>query len=87
MDLKCQHELILYLKNWSKDHKHSVIGVFHDINHAMELADHLLVLEKGHIKALGKAEEIIKSGLLNDVYEMDIKKYMLNSLKKWEFVN
>ena len=87
LDLKCQHELILYLKDWSKDHKHSVIGVFHDINHAMELADHLLVLEKGHIKALGKAEEIIKSGLLNDVYEMDIKKYMLNSLKKWEFVN
>lgn len=84
LDLKSQKELIDYLKEWSKDHKHSVIGVFHDINHAMELGDYLLVLNKGSVIGLGKPEEIVNSNLLNDVYEMDVTAYMVDSLKRWE---
>ena len=84
LDLKSQKELIDYLKEWSKDQKHSVIGVLHDINHAMELADYLLVLEEGNVMALGKPKEIINSNLLNDLYHMDVAAYMVNSLKKWE---
>lgn len=84
LDLKSQRELIHYLKKWSKDHKHSVIGVFHDINHALELADYLLVLGKDGAMIFGKPEEIINSNLLNEVYEMDVAGYMIDCLKKWE---
>lgn len=84
LDLKSQKDLIDYLKEWSKDYKHSVIGVFHDINHAMELGDYLLVLDKGNSMKLGKPQEIINSNLLNDVYEMDVAAYMVNALKKWK---
>lgn len=86
LDLKSQKELIVYLKKWTIDHKHSLIGVFHDLNHAMEVGDYLLVLEKGNAKALGKPEDIIKSHLLNEVYEMDIAGYMVNSLKRCEAI-
>ncbi|KYH28157.1 MULTISPECIES: ABC transporter ATP-binding protein [Clostridium] len=84
LDLKSQRELIYYLKRWSKDYNHSVIGVFHDINHALELADYLLVLAKDNVMVFGKPEEIINSKLLDEVYEMDVAGYMIDCLKKWE---
>lgn len=84
LDLKHQAELIDFLKSWSKENNHTVIGVLHDINLAMRLADSALVLENGKTAAYGKADEIISSNLLNKVYDMDVVGYMVDSLKRWE---
>lgn len=84
LDLKHQSELIDFLKNWAKEKNHTVIGVLHDINLAMRLADSALVLHNGITKAYGKSDEIISSDLLNDVYDMDVVGYMVDSLKRWE---
>lgn len=84
LDLRYQKELIDYLKDWSKEDGHSVIGVFHDINLAMDLADEILVMEKGKIAGLGDPKSIMKKDLFNRVYEMDIVGYMVDSLKQWE---
>lgn len=84
LDLRYQKELIDYLNKWSKEGEHSVIGVFHDINLAMGLADNILVLDNGKCVGYGKPEKIITSNLLNKVYEMDIVGYMVDSLKQWE---
>lgn len=84
LDLKYQKELIDYLYKWSKEGNHSVIGVFHDINLAMELADNILVLDEGKTVGYGKPEDIISNNLLNQVYKMDIVDYMVKSLKRWE---
>ena len=86
LELKSQRELIHYLKKWSKDYNHSVIGVFHDINHALELADYLLVLGQDNAMVFGKPEEILNSNLLNEAYEMDVAGYMHECFKKWERV-
>lgn len=84
LDLRYQKELIDYLKNWSLEGGHTVIGVFHDINLAMGLADNILVMENGKSAGLGKPEDIINDKLLNRVYEMDIVGYMVDSLRQWE---
>ncbi|MBC8589871.1 ABC transporter ATP-binding protein [Wansuia hejianensis] len=84
LDLRYQKELIDYLKEWSKEDRHAVIGVFHDINLAMDLADQVLVMEKGKAVSLGKPEEVIKDHTLNRVYEMDIVGYMVDSLEQWK---
>jgi len=84
LDLKNQAELIDYLKEWSKIDGHTVIGVLHDINLAMRLADNVLVLDNGKTAALGKADEVITSNLLNKVYDMDVVGFMTDSLKRWE---
>lgn len=84
LDLKHQAELIDFLKGWSKENNHTVIGVLHDINLAMRLADSALVLQNGITKAYGRADEIISPELLNEVYEMDVVGYMIDSLKRWE---
>lgn len=84
LDLRYQKELIDYLNKWSKEGGHSVIGVFHDINLAMGLADNILVLDKGKSVGFGKPKELITNNLLNKVYEMDIVGYMVDSFKQWE---
>lgn len=84
LDLRYQKELIDYLKEWSKEEGHSVIGVFHDINLAMDLADEILLMEEGQVAGIGSHEEIFRGNLINRVYEMDIAGYMINSLKQWE---
>ncbi len=84
LDLKNQAELIDFLKGWSKEEGHSVIGVLHDLNLAMKLADNVLLLDKGKIAAYGKTEDIFSSKIIDNVYEMDVTEYMIDLLKYWE---
>lgn len=87
LDLKNQTELIDFLKGWSKQEGHSVIGVLHDLNLALKLADNVLLLDKGKTKAYGKTEDVVSSKIMNDVFDMDIAGYMVDSLKHWEFID
>ena len=84
LDLKSQIELIEYLKKWSAEGERTVIGVLHDVNLAMQLSDNLLVMKDGEAKALGKAGEVITANLLEDVYEIDVVRYMTESFRRWE---
>ncbi|MGD9568423.1 MAG: ABC transporter ATP-binding protein [Sedimentibacter sp.] len=83
LDLKNQTELIEFLKGWSKEEGHTVIGVLHDLNLAMRLADNVLLLNNGKVAAYGKAEDVVSSKIINDVYDMDVTGYMVDSLKQW----
>ncbi|MCL2391194.1 MAG: ABC transporter ATP-binding protein [Oscillospiraceae bacterium] len=83
LDLKCQIELIEYLRKWAREESRAVVGVLHDINLAMRLSDYLIVMKEGKILANGKADEIIADGKLNQVYEIDVAEYMRGSLEKW----
>lgn len=87
LDLRYQKELIDHLKEWSREEGHSVIGVFHDINLALELADDVMVMEDGRSAGMGSPEEIIKSNILDQVYQMDIAEYMLDTFKQWDRLN
>jgi len=85
LDLKCQIEIIEYLKIWSQKENRAVIGVLHDINQAIRLSERLIVMKDGLIQADGCANEIISSGLLDRVYEINVSEYMKSSLEKWTF--
>lgn len=81
LDLKNQIELIEFLKNWSKTKQRSVVGVFHDINLALRLADNFLFLKDGRAAAYGKPQGIISSSLLKEIYGTDVLLWMEESLK------
>jgi len=83
LDLKCQTELIAYLKEWAKEGNRAVIGVLHDINLAMQLSENLLVMKDGEVQAAGRVDEILADGLLNETYEMDVTRYMQSTLQRW----
>lgn len=83
LDIRHQLELIDYLKKWTADGKHSVIGVLHDINLALRLSDQVLIMKDGEFKATGAFDEVVTSELLGEIYETDIAGFMRDSFEKW----
>lgn len=83
LDLKYQIELVDYLREWSKTNHRCVIGVLHDINLALSFADRILLMDKGEISAL-EGLSAFDLDLIDNIYQADVKSYMLNSLKRWE---
>jgi len=83
LDLKHQIELLDFLQTWVKENNKKLIGVFHDLNLARRFADTALVINNGIIAANGKIDDVLKSEVLNDVYGIDIRRFMKESLENW----
>ena len=83
LDMKCQMELLDYLKGWIASGEHAVIGVFHDINLALHLSDQLLFIKDGTIAGRGRFAEVATPAFLESVYDMDVAGYMIKSYQKW----
>ncbi|NLY72924.1 MAG: ABC transporter ATP-binding protein [Tissierellia bacterium] len=84
MDVKYQIDVVNFLKDWALKEGKAVVGVFHDINLAMELTDNLMFMKEGRIHGMGSAQELITSTFLEEIYEMDIVSYMVRSLERWK---
>ena len=87
LDLKYQLELVEYLKKWTADSKRTIIGVMHDINLAMKLSENVMVMKDGEVKALGKSDDVITDALMEEVYDIDVGKYMREFLGRWDAVS
>ncbi|MBR6767363.1 MAG: ABC transporter ATP-binding protein [Clostridia bacterium] len=84
LDVRHQVELIDYLHNWTADGKHSVIGVFHDVNLALRLTDNVLFMHEGRIIRQGEFHAIADADFLKSIYGMDLAAFMRQSLSNWE---
>ena len=84
LDLKVQSDMMEYLDSWSKEPGHTLIGVYHDINLALAMADTLVVLKDGRIIACGSYEEIRARNALDQAFDMDIASYMKKQYERWE---
>ncbi len=93
LDLKYQDELLSFLKEWSsgktvlqdgKEVSNTLIGVFHDINMALNLCDEIMFIKDGKILANGKGSEVLKDDILFSVYDMDVSAYMKKMMRFWD---
>ena len=84
LDIRHQIELIDYLKGWTADGKHSVVGVFHDVNLALRLTDRVLFMKDGRMTGGGRFGEVAGRAFLTELFGMDIAAYMVESLEKWK---
>lgn len=84
LDLKHQIELLNLLKVWVKENNKILISVFHDLNIARQFGDTAIVMNNGKIAANGKINEVLNSDVLNDVYGINIRNFMRESLEKWK---
>jgi len=84
LDLKHQIELLDFLKDWVKENNKMLIGVFHDLNMARLFGDTAIVMNNGRIAANGKIDDVLNSDVLNNVYEIDVNKFMKDALEKWK---
>ena len=83
LDLKYQVELVQELKAWAAGEGRCVVGVLHDVNLALDLADLFLLMEEGRARYFGPPAEFDPAAL-NRVYQMDVGGYMRRSLQRWE---
>lgn len=82
LDLKFQIEILDYLINWARDNNRAIVGVLHDINHAMRLSEYIVAMLAGKITKQGKGT--ISDELLQTVYDVDVAGYMRNTLAVWD---
>lgn len=84
LDLKNQIEFIHYLKLWSLKNNRIVIGVFHDLNLAMQFADRIILMNEGKIISNGIPEEVLEGNELKTAYDTDVKEYMRKAYSFWK---
>lgn len=83
LDFKNQIDLLENLNEWVKTNNKIVIGVLHDLNLVQYFADKVLMIQSGKVVSYGRPEDVLKGEILNDIYGMDIKEFMVNILQKW----
>lgn len=71
MDMKHQCELLDVIRHLRDDFGKTVISVFHDINHALEVSDKICLLKDGEIYDMGKPEDVLTEKSIADVYEVN----------------
>ncbi len=99
-DLRCDYEiftdcllytsdaaddsLLEHLSKWAKDNNKIVIGVLHDLNLVHYFSDAVCLLNHGEIVCYGSSREVFNGDYLKEVYNIDIKEFMLEVLEKWK---
>ena len=84
LDLKYQLELLTFIKIWAKERDKTAVAVLHDLNLVRSYADRVIVMDKGRIVTCGTPLEALERATLNAVYEIDVRRFMLESLGKWQ---
>lgn len=84
LDFKNQIDLLENLKEWIKINNKIVVGVLHDLNLVQYFADNVLMLQNGQVVSYGPPQKVLNDPILDDLYGIDIKGFMLNILKRWE---
>ncbi|SDY74243.1 ABC transporter ATP-binding protein [Tindallia californiensis] len=68
MDLKHQWELLGIISHLKEKFGKTVISVFHDINHALEVSDQICLLHQGKVHQMGNSEQVITEKSIKEVY-------------------
>ena len=84
LDLKHQVELLEYLSLWAKENNRAVVAVLHDLNLARRYAHRAVLLCQGILVSQGDCDAVLSGELLQETYGLDIKAFMLESLRKWQ---
>jgi iron complex transport system ATP-binding protein len=84
LDLKHQIELLEYLSIWAKENNRAVIAVLHDLNMARRFAGRAFLLRQGLLVSSGMCDSVLSGEILKETYGLDIKAFMLESLRKWQ---
>lgn len=71
LDLHHQYRLMDMLEHVVRDHGTTVVVALHDLALAARYCDTVLVLENGHVAALGAPAEVLTQSLLRDTFGVD----------------
>ena len=72
LDLRYQVETLDIVRDLADEHGVAVGVVLHDLNQAAAVADHVVLLHTGRVRAAGRPAEVFTAGLLTEVYGLPI---------------
>ena len=93
LDLKYQAELTDFLNDLRKkstvtkdgrEVKNTLVGVYHDINMALLVADTFLLLRNGEVLSFDKKEKALTPDNLRVLYDIDVEAYMKKRVSLWK---
>ncbi|MDO9455463.1 ABC transporter ATP-binding protein [Nocardioides sp.] len=73
LDLRYQVEILDLVRDLADEHDVAVGIVLHDLNHASGVADTIVLLHQGHVRATGAPVEVLTGDLLTEVYGLRIE--------------
>lgn len=68
MDMKYQCQLLSVVRDLKKSFRKTIISVFHDINHAVEISDKVYLLKDGRVYFQGDSDNVITEENIENVY-------------------
>ncbi len=81
LDIRFQFEILHLLKELNDKQHKTVIMVLHEIQHALNYADFIVLLDHGKICAYDTAHNILQSGAIEKVFKIKIKQLRDNDEK------
>ncbi|GAB3030037.1 ABC transporter ATP-binding protein [Nocardioides flavus (ex Wang et al. 2016)] len=73
LDLRYQVEILDLVRDLADTLGTALGVVLHDLNHAASVADDLVLLHRGRVRASGPAHEVLRDDVLTEVYEIDVR--------------
>ena len=64
----------------------AVVMVLHDLGHAFQVADKVVVMSEGEIRACGIPDEIYRSNIVDEVFDVHLEKAEINGQKIYVIV-
>ncbi len=71
LDISHQLETMSLVKKLNKEHGIGVVMVLHDLSHALEVSDRIIVVKDGEKYNEGYPIEVITSEMMKDVYDVE----------------
>ena len=84
LDLVYQKQVFELIQKWLKQEGRAVISVVHDLSLARAYGTRALLLDHGRVMADGPMEKVFSDEVLNRVYGMDVRAWMIRMLAQWK---
>lgn len=73
LDLRYQVEILDLMRDLADHHGVAVGVVLHDLNQAAAVADHVVLMHAGRVRATGSAEHVFTEEILSDTYGIRVE--------------
>ena len=84
LDLVYQKQVFQLIQDWLKGRDRAVISVVHDLSLARAYGTRALLLNKGRMVTDGPMDRVFTDEVLNRVYCMDVREWMMKMLAQWK---
>ncbi len=72
LDIRYQLQILKLIRRLNREFGITIVMVLHDINQSLYYSDEIIAMKDGKIIAQGLPEEVITSGLVREVYGVDL---------------